>query len=178
MEAPSPSEPARPGRRGRTAVVTLAVSGGLLLVVSLLLSGVRVDGASMEPTLAAGERVLVYTGPFEPGRGDLLVFRHPHDPRELLVKRVVALPGERVRGEDGRVYVGRYRLAESYTKAGTRTGGFAAEELAPDAFYLLGDNRLESVDSRALGPIPRDLLVGRVLCRLWPPGRLDGPAER
>lgn len=147
-----------------TALVAVA------LCQSLLFSVCVVSGGSMRPTLAPGERVLVYRLASEFTRGDLVVLKNPDAPEDLLVKRVLGLPREQVAARAGRLIVGDYLVEEPYVLAGTSVGDLAPSRVPEDHYFVLGDNRAESVDSRAFGAVDRRLVVGKVVLSLWAPG--------
>ncbi|MGI8793969.1 MAG: signal peptidase I, partial [Acidimicrobiales bacterium] len=90
---------------------------------------------------------------------------------EEFIKRIIALPGETVEGRDGRIYVGQRALNEPYLPDGPATTDFPAQTLGPDQYWVMGDNRNASRDSRFFGPIERDTVVGRTILRVWPPRR-------
>jgi signal peptidase I len=125
----------------------------------------------MEPVLAAGEYVLVSRLAYvlgRPARGDLVVLRHPRQPDVTLIKRVVALPGDRVRIEGGAVLVNGEPLRDGVGPSAS------AEEprewhLGPEEYFVLGHREASSLDSRRFGPVPRDCLVGRPWFCVWPP---------
>ncbi|MGE0709286.1 MAG: signal peptidase I [Planctomycetota bacterium] len=153
-------------RRAAWLTAVLALAAALTWVVQEhVLTVFQVQGCSMEPTLREGQRVLVLRHPSRVLRGDLLVFRNPYAADEVLIKRVLALPGERILVKDGRLYVNDLLHPEPYVKAGTTILSLAEERLPEGTYYLLGDNRAESIDSRKLGPIERDLLIGKVVHR-------------
>lgn len=113
----------------------------------------------------------------EPKRGDIIVFRYPRNPQEYFIKRVVALPEERIEIRDGDVYIynSEYEegviLEEEYLPADIKTyGGFSKDIITLDAdeYFVLGDNRNSSKDSRSFGPVKRSFITGRVLLRGWP----------
>jgi len=120
--------------------VVLSVALTLVLVNELLLTVFVVEGISMEPTLRDGQRVLVLRAHGEIGLRDLLVFKNPTAPEEVLLKRVLGLPGEEIRRE-GHPPI---RVPEAH-------------------FFLLGDNRDHSIDSRQFGTVERRLLIGKVV---------------
>jgi signal peptidase I len=163
--------------------VTLAAAGlaaGALAVLGRRLARlepVLVAGDSMRPTLPPGQRVAV--GPLDrpPRRGDLVVVRPGPGPTKLeLVKRVVGLPGERVRLVAGRLEVDGREVAEPYLEA-TPAGGDLDLRLGEDQYLVLGDHRAASTDGRDFGPVPAAALAGRVRFAYWPPRRLPDPAR-
>jgi signal peptidase I len=179
--------------------VTLAAAGLALGALAVLgrrlarLEPVLVEGDSMRPTLLPGQRVAV--GPLDrpPRRGDLVVVRRgaapsrstvaplrgSPDPSGLeVVKRVVGLPGERVRLVAGRLEVDGLAVAEPYL--GGTTGDEARDldlRLGEDQYLVLGDHRAASTDGRDFGPVPAAALTGRVRFAYWPPRRLPDPAR-
>jgi signal peptidase I len=127
-----------------------------------------VKGGSMRPTLSPGQRIAVAPLLRPPRRGDLVVVRR--EDREV-VKRVVGLPGERVRLRAGRLEVDGRPVPEPYLP----TGGGAGEldlRLGPAQYLVLGDHRAASTDGRDFGPVGADAVVGRVRFAYWPPRRL------
>jgi len=149
----------------------------LVLAQAWALQPYAVDGASMEPTLHGGERLVVSPLPYavHPARrGDVVVFHPPHDPGVAYVKRVVGLPGERVAIRGGAVVVDGVRLAEPYLRGGATPCRGACEWAVPEgAVFVLGDHRGNSKDSRDFGPVPVDAVVGEVVLVAWPPTGLD-----
>ncbi len=144
----------------------LAVLGLLVVVVVLALEPLRVTSQSMSPTLTAGDQVLVdkLTGRWRaPVVGDVVVFRDP-TAHELVVKRVIALGGQTVAIEDGELVVDSVVRHEPQVDVSRIDSTyFGPVTVPPDAGFLLGDNRAESIDSRSYGAIPRSDLVGRVV---------------
>ena len=133
------------------------------------LEPVLVAGGSMRPTLDPGHRIAVAPLLRPPARGDLVVLRSP---RHLeVVKRVVGLPGERVRLSGGRLEVDGQAVPEPYL-AGPTSGGELDLQLGPAEYLVLGDHRAASTDGRDFGPVGADALVGRVRFAYWPPRRL------
>lgn len=152
----------------RTILQPLAVALVLAALVRGALHIYSIPSASMAPTLAVGDRIVV-TRYFAsaPERGHVIVFRSPGDGRELLVKRVIGAPGDLVDSRLGRVRVGGYTLPEPYVLREAATGAIASQIVASDSYFVLGDNRDESVDSRSWGVVPRDRVVGRARLVLW-----------
>ena len=166
---------ANPQRRALKHQLLLVV---LLLVSSVLsygainrwfLSTVVVQGRSMVPTLKDGDRCLlnrlgyIYS---TPKRGDLVVISD-RGANDLAVKRIVALPGESVRVSEGSIFVNGRRLVETYLDRGTETvapnGADLSYTLVADEYFVLGDNRAESEDSRYYGPVTREQIVGTLI---------------
>lgn len=167
----------------RTVVEWVLVIGGALIVALLikafLLQAFYIPSESMEPTLKVGDRVLVNKLSDDLGdvrRGHIIVFGRPTNepPSEIddLIKRVVALPGEVVEGRDGMLYIDGFPLEEPYLPAGTITQPFAPVTVPEGHLFVMGDNRGDSRDSRAFGPIDAELIVGRAVVTVWPLGRV------
>jgi signal peptidase I len=133
------------------------------------LEPVLVAGGSMRPTLAPGQRIAVAPLVRPPARGDLVVVARAA--RLEVVKRVVGLPGERVRLADGRLEVDGLEVPEPYL-AGPPTSGELDLELGPAQYLVLGDHRAASTDGRDFGPVGADDLLGLVRFAYWPPRRL------
>lgn len=132
-----------------------------------------VSGASMEHTFAHNDYLIIDRLSYrfaEPTRGDVVVFRYPRDPSQFFIKRIVGLPGETVQIDSGTVTIetatGTVRLAEPYTSS--RAEESLSVTLRDDEFFVLGDNRQQSSDSRTWGPLHEDEIIGRVLVRLFP----------
>lgn len=134
-----------------------------------------VDGSSMQPTFFDGERLVVsriHNLFSAPGRGDVIVFNSMRstEPNTMLIKRVIGLPGEQISFREGMVYVEGVLLDEPYIREACRLSSCNDREieLGPDEFYVLGDNRNVSQDSRRFGAVTRDHIVGTVIFRYWP----------
>ncbi len=169
--AVGPAPRLRPAQLVREVVETLAMAGVMLVVLTTLVRNYQIEGNSMAPTLAPLEYILVnkviYATLGEPTRGDVIVFRNWNDDEDY-VKRVVGLPGETVEIRDGRVVIDGVPLDEPYLDGVTTGGGQGAVRLGPDEYFVLGDNRGNSSDSRVHGPLPRDHIVGRAWLTYWP----------
>ena len=127
----------------------------------------------MTPSLRPGDQVLVDASAYrevEPARGDVVVFSNPRSDGRHDIKRVIGLPGERVVMAEGMLYVDERGLAEAYLGGLPSSVGLgeSAWDLGAGEFLLLGDNRAHSTDSRELGPIGGDRMVGRAWMRYWP----------
>lgn len=181
-----------------------------ILIKTFLFQAFFIPSASMEKTLDIGDRVLVTKVPYyfgDPKRGDIVVFSEPDpkkaDERGLIggvfhwlaqgigvakpdnpdyIKRVIGVPGDTVMAKGGKVFVNGVPISEPYLTQ--RTGDFAKVKVPPDMYFVLGDNRSNSQDSRyglgvrpkgsQVGFIPRDTIVGRAFVIVWPPSRWSG----
>jgi signal peptidase I len=140
-----------------------------VLIHVFLAQATRVYGQSMEPNLHTDMRLVVEKLSYRlhtPQRGDIVVLRvRPED--ELLIKRVIGLPGDQVEIRDGKVYVNSQPLDEPYLNQETR-GNLAARVVPPLHIFVMGDNRRASNDSRSFGPIHMDNIVGKAWLSYWP----------
>jgi signal peptidase I len=177
-------------------VLTIAIAIAVVLAIKAwVVNPYRIPSSSMEPTLHCAEpgpgcraslsdRVLANRFIYhftDPGRGDVVVFTTPPAASRCefglgggtFVKRIVGLPGDRVRGQDGFVYVNGERLEESYLDGETRDrADFAEREIPEGEYFMMGDNRGQSCDSRVWGPVPRENIIGEVFAVYWPPQRI------
>jgi signal peptidase I len=190
-------EPAGQGRKkasaGRTileyivlAVVAIAVA---LLIQAFLVKPYRIPSESMENTLLIGDRVLVDRISWrfsDPSRQDIVVF-HPPFAGPVLIKRIIGMPGDEIALKDGSVYVNGKKLNEPYVR---KVGGKPVPSQPFDNglpwslqqpykvpagnYFVMGDNRIDSGDSREFGPVARAQLVGKAFARYWPPDRIGG----
>ena len=136
-----------------------------------------VRGASMEPNFFDREYLVIDEVSYyirAPARGETVVFHYPRDPRQFFIKRVIGLPGERVTIRGGRVHVINaaypegFTLEEPYLDLPEITHPDLEQILSSDEYFVLGDNRNFSSDSRVWGALPRGLIVGRAVFRAWP----------
>ncbi|HET9730081.1 MAG TPA: signal peptidase I [Acidimicrobiia bacterium] len=155
-----------------------------ILVKAFLFEAFYIPSPSMEPTLQVHDRVLVNKLSYhlhDVHRGDIVVFKRPPkvSPQyKDLVKRVVGLPGDVVSFRQGYVYINGKRLEEKYLPPSvlghTDANGAPPRQTIPaNSYFVMGDNREHSEDSRVFGPIPKSSIVGRVFIRIWPLNRLD-----
>ncbi len=154
-------------------VIVLAV-GIFLIVYLLILRPHKIKGQSMHPTFPDAEYLLTEKVSYyrsDPQRGDVIVFKPPISEDEF-IKRVIALPGETVMVQGGKVYVNDKLLREDYIKIETNSSSFLAEGVkykVPEGNYIvMGDNRPHSSDSRAWGPITKKVITGKAWLVYWP----------
>ena len=149
--------------------VSVAIS---VFIVVFLYQPVRVEGTSMMPALVDQERIFInkFVYRFEAiERGDVVVFHYPRDPEKSYIKRVIALPGDRLRIDRGQVWLNGKRLSEDYVPEEYRDSVSLAEMIVPeDTYFMMGDHRCISSDSRTFGPVERSLIYGKAVFVLWP----------
>lgn len=145
-----------------------------VLLITYVVQAFKVQGTSMSPELLDGERILVNKFVYRFGdieRGDVVVFWYPEDPELSFIKRVVGLPGETIEVRNGEVFVNGARLGEPYVFAENADHrSFTAQEIRPGHYFVLGDNRRGSNDSRSWGLVPERYIYGKAFVRIWPPG--------
>jgi len=135
-----------------------------------------VNGQSMEPNFQNGDYLIVDEISYrflEPKRGEVIVFKYPNNPSQRYIKRIVGLPGETVEVKEGKVMIladeQKWLLNESiYLSQSIQTPGEVIISLGEDEYFVLGDNRIASFDSRKWGPLPEEDIIGRVIFRAWP----------
>lgn len=136
-----------------------------------------VKGASMEENFHDGDYLLIDEISYrfnEPRRGDVIVFRYPENPSQFYIKRIIGLPGETVEVKNNKVkiYNTEFKTGfvpkEYYLSDGQETFGNNMTQLKDDEYFVMGDNRLQSSDSRRWGPVAQKFITGRAFVRLWP----------
>ncbi len=162
----------------QVVLVSLAI---IIPIRYFLVQPFYVKGASMEPSFYDHEYLIIDEISYrfrEPQRGDIVVFRYPLDPNQFFIKRIIGLPGEKIRISGGQIMVFNKEdpqgtiLDENIYLGQIFTAGEKTINLNSDEYYLLGDNRTASLDSRIFGPVKNKLIVGRVWLRGWPLTRL------
>jgi signal peptidase I len=161
-------------RRGLWTVIAVA---GVCLILAVAFGPfpfllARIEGLTMAPTLDNQDRVIVNRWAYamsKPKVNDIVMLRYPQDQRKSFIKRIVAQGGDRVRIEDGRVYVNGSPIDDSYVVPEGRSHDTLNEQVVPAGHYfVLGDRRNNSSDSRHWGTVPEALIVGRVALRIYP----------
>jgi signal peptidase I len=168
------------------AVVAIAVA---LLIQAFLVKPYRIPSESMENTLLIGDRVLVDRVSWrfsEPARQNIVVFHSPLA-GPVLIKRIIGMPGDEISLKDGAVYINGKKLDEPYVRQlkgrpvpsdpfdnGLPWSLQTPYKVPAGSYFMMGDNRIDSGDSREFGPVPRGQLVGKAFARYWPPNRIGG----
>jgi signal peptidase I len=157
----------------RDLVISLAISA---FIIIFLYQPVKVEGTSMMPSLDDQERIFVnkFVYRLEPiQRGDIVVFRYPRDTSKSYIKRVVGVAGDHIRIDDGLVYVNNRPLDEDYVpSAFADDRSYPETVVPPDSFFVLGDHRSMSNDSRDFGPVKESFIYGKAVFGYWPVDRL------
>lgn len=153
----------------RDLLISAAVS---ILIILFLYQPVRVEGTSMLPRLEDHDRLFINKFVYRVTsieRGDVVVFHYPRDPEKSYIKRVIALPGDRLRIDHGQVWVNGKPVRENYVPEMYRDTRSYAETLIPDqCYFVMGDHRSISSDSREFGVVERDLIYGKAVFIYWP----------
>ncbi len=149
-----------------------------ILVILFLYRPVKVEGTSMMPSLFDQERLFInqFSYKFKLGeikRGDTVVFWYPEDTTKSYIKRVIGLPGDTVSVQGGVAYVNGTKLVENYVPPEYRDyQNYSSRTVPPDEYFVLGDHRISSNDSRAWGFVPRRFIYGKAVFVFWPPERI------
>lgn len=152
------------------AIQTIGLALLLFLIINFLSARIRVDGRSMEPTFHDGDYVIVNRLAYRFGelqRGDVVVFPFPLNGEEDFIKRVIALPGDRIAIRNGALILNGAVIEEDYLEVPPR--GDMEEMIVPvEHVFVMGDNRNDSSDSRIWGPLSSDEIIGKAVFRYWP----------
>jgi signal peptidase I len=178
----TPAEPGLPptphARAGlgvwlRDLIISLAISA---FIIIFIYQPVKVEGTSMMPSLDDQERIFVNKFVYRLEaieRGDVVVFRYPLDPSTSYIKRVIAMGGDRVRIDGGQVYVNDEALDEDYVPAAySDARSYPETVVPPHCYFVLGDHRSMSKDSRDFGPVNQNLIYGKAVFGYWPMDKL------
>jgi signal peptidase I len=157
----------------RDLVISLAISG---FIIVFLYQPVKVEGTSMMPSLEDQERIFVNKFVYRLEsiqRGDIVVFRYPRDPSKSFIKRVIGVAGDHIRIDSGQVYVNGEALDEDYVpNAFTDERSYPDVIVPDDCYFVLGDHRSMSNDSRDFGPVAVSFIYGKAVFGYWPMDKL------
>jgi len=163
------------GRLVREIIETIIITVILFVAINLVVQNYDVDGLSMEPSLHNQERIMVDKVSYHlhaPARGDVIVFKAPPEPTKDYVKRIIALPGDRITVDGTTVKVNNVTLNETYVAEGYNGNPYAAnpinEIVPPNDYFVMGDDRKNSSDSREWGFVPSENIIGRAALVYWP----------
>ncbi|HEY2830499.1 MAG TPA: signal peptidase I [Thermoanaerobaculia bacterium] len=157
----------------RLIIEPIALAVALALLARGFVHLYTIPSASMMPTLTPGDHILVtpYAANAQPQRGDVIVFRRGE---MVLVKRVIATEGELIASRLGRVVIGGKTIAEPYLAHQAASGALEPQIVPHDCYFVMGDNRASSLDSRSWGVLPRSAIIGRARMILWSSESRDG----
>jgi signal peptidase I len=168
---PAPATPRKSGI-GLWVRDLLFSAAASVLIITFLYQPVRVEGTSMLPRLEDRDRLFINKFVYRIAaieRGDVVVFRYPRDPEKSYIKRVIALPGDRLRIDRGQVWLNGRRQIEPYVPEEYQDSRSMAEIVVPeDSYFMMGDHRSISSDSREFGPVERSLVYGKAVFVYWP----------
>jgi signal peptidase I len=157
----------------RDLIISLAISA---FIIIFLYQPVKVEGTSMMPSLEDQERIFVnkFVYRLEPiERGDIVVFRYPRDPSKSYIKRVIGMAGDRIRIDGGQVYVNDRAIEEDYVPPAYTDSRSYPEMTVPEhSFFVLGDHRSMSNDSRDFGSVNQSFIYGKAVFGYWPMDKL------
>jgi len=158
----------------REIVDTVLLMLLIYVVTRTVVQTFRIEGASMEPNLHDGQYLIINKFAYllhSPGRGDVVVFHYPRNPRRDFIKRIIGLPGEKVQVQGERILINGEELEEPYAlHKGNYVWG--PQILGEDEYFVLGDNRNSSSDSHNWGALSREAIVGKAWISYWPPEHL------
>jgi len=168
--------PPTPARKGSTLGLwmrdLLVATIASVLMITCLYQPVRVEGTSMLPRLEDRDRLFINKFVYHftaIERSDVVVFHYPRDPEKSYIKRVIALPGDSLRIDHGQVWVNNQRLVEDYVPEEYRDSRSMTAMIVPDGtYFMMGDHRSISSDSREFGPVERKLIYGKAVFVYWP----------
>jgi len=153
----------------RDLIISLAISA---FIIVFIYQPVKVEGTSMMPSLEDQERIFVnkFVYRLEPiERGDVVVFRYPRDPSKSYIKRVIGVAGDRIRIAGGQLYVNGQAVGEDYVPpAYTDVRSYPETVVPPQCYFVLGDHRSMSNDSRDFGPVNQSFIYGKAVFGYWP----------
>ena len=171
-QAPSPVPPRRTSGLMLWLRDLLVATAIAVLIIVFLYQPVRVEGTSMLPRLDDQDRLFINKFVYRftaIERGDVVVFHYPRDPEKSYIKRVIALPGDRLRIDHGTVWLNGQPQAEPYIPDEYRDSVSYPETVIPaDSYFVMGDHRCISSDSRTFGPVARSFIYGKAVFVLWP----------
>ncbi len=151
----------------KTIIISVIVT---LFVTTFIAQITQIKGRSMEPSLIDGERVVNVKFIYKlenPKRGEVIIFKPPFKTKETYIKRIIGLPGEKVEIKDGYVYINDKLLKEPYILLRSHDN-WGPKIIPQDMYFVLGDNRVNSSDSRVWGFVPKENIIGKAILIFWP----------
>ncbi len=156
---------------------SIAIAVVLAVIIRVFLfQPFYIPSGSMEPTLQDGDRIIVNKITYrftELHRGDIIVFKYPVNPKRDFIKRVIGLPGETVQIKNSILYVNGRVVTQPFLPKGLKYADYRLVTVPENAYFMMGDNRNNSEDSRVWGFLPRENVVGKAMLIYWPLGRMS-----
>lgn len=169
-------------------IETVVVCTAIFFILYLFVAQFhKVSGNSMVPTFKNEDYLITEKVSYRfgsPKRGDVIVLKNPKDESQDFIKRIIALPGDTIRIENNTIFINNQAISEPYLPAGTktRTGSFLTEgstvKAGPNQYFVLGDNREHSSDSREWGGVTKEEIVGKAFFRYWPPQNIGSLTDK
>lgn len=153
------------------AEVVIVAAASIFIIYKFIAQPFLVQGESMEPNFSDGNYLIVDEVTYrfqEPSRGEVIVFKNPTNEKEFYIKRIIGLPGETIGIRNGKVYINGALFEEPYLPNGLELGNLPEVTLSPGEYFVMGDNRRHSFDSRSWGALDGEKIVGAVRVRFWP----------
>ena len=164
--------PVRKKSAFREIVESIAIAVLLAAIIRIfILEPFYIPSGSMIPTLMINDRIIVSKFNYyfsEPKRGDVVVFKYPKDQEKRFVKRLIAFGGETIETKNSKLYINGKETPENYLPPGLRFADFGPFKVPPDSYFMMGDNRNNSDDSRVWGKMPKELMIGKAEFIYWP----------
>lgn len=157
-------------QRIRELIEIITITLLILFIIRFAVQSFRTEGQSMEPNFHTGEYVLVNKVIYlfsPPRRGDVVIFHYPFDIHKEFIKRIIGLPGDIIHTSDASVSVNNQTIREPYIRVAFNFDNITWK-LGPNQFFVMGDNRDSSLDSRTWGPLDRSYIIGKVVAAYWP----------
>lgn len=157
-------------------IESIAIAVVLAVIIRFFLfQPFYIPSGSMKPTLTEGDRIIVNKITYrfsKPQRGDIMVFKYPINPKRDFIKRIIGLPGETILIKDSALYINENFIEQPFLPKGLKYPDFGPIKIAENQYFMMGDNRNNSEDSRFWGTLPKQNIIGKAMFIYWPVNRL------
>ncbi|SFG40184.1 signal peptidase I [Desulfotomaculum arcticum] len=174
MDQPGYEQPREKKKKSAFMEIIESIAIAVLLAVIIRMFVFQpfvIPSGSMEPTIQIGDRIMVSKFAYhfgEPSRGDIVVFRPPFDPERIFVKRLIGTPGNTLEIRDSKLFINGEQIPEEYLPQDLRFDDFGPAQVPADNYFMMGDNRNNSDDSRVWGNLPQKNIIGKAVMIYWP----------